>query len=161
MDSPKLSFELVPSTCFCSNVRSEVSEQQWDSLKRETARLAGNKCEICGGRGPRWAVECHEVWFYDDEKKIQFLVGLISLCPSCHQVKHFGHAGIIGKQEEAFEHLKKINEWDDATARKHIKFWIKKWTERSQHQWELNLGFLKWMYGIDVTPKRGTSSKDD
>jgi len=48
----KLSVELVPASCWCSNVRDHVRRAQWDQLRRETYRQAQYCCEICGGRGP-------------------------------------------------------------------------------------------------------------
>lgn len=37
-------------------------------------------------------VECHEVWDYDDDRKIQRLERRVALCPACHEVKHAGLA---------------------------------------------------------------------
>ena len=58
----RLTIELVPQTCWFSNVRSEVSAADWDRLRKLTSNAAGGRCEVCGGRGPRWPVECHEIW---------------------------------------------------------------------------------------------------
>jgi len=43
----------------------------WDRLRRQVAAEAGERCEIFGGRGRRWPVECHEVWDYDEEHNVQ------------------------------------------------------------------------------------------
>jgi len=56
-------------------------------------KKAENLCETCGGCGPQYPVECHEIWNYDDTRLIQKLDGLIALCPDCHEVKHIGLAG--------------------------------------------------------------------
>jgi UDP-N-acetylglucosamine transferase subunit ALG13 len=66
--------ELVPKTCWYSNVRSCVSPNDWDILRKECFTLINNLCEICGGKGNKWPVECHEVWEYDEANKIQKLV---------------------------------------------------------------------------------------
>src|SRR5205823_6629265 len=81
---PLLTVELVPSTCWFHNVRSEVSTEDWDRLKQMASQRAGRRCEVCGRRGPRWPVEAHEVWEYDDEKHVQRLLGIVALCPACH-----------------------------------------------------------------------------
>src|SRR5207302_1396445 len=81
----RLTVELVPSSCWYTNVRSHVPKTVWDRLRRQVAAEAGNRCEICGGRGRRWPVECHEVWEYDDDEKIQRLQRLVALCPACHE----------------------------------------------------------------------------
>src|SRR2546423_14926422 len=57
----RLTVELVPSTCWYSNVRSHVPKAVWDGLRRQVGANPGNCCEICGGRGRRWPVECQEI----------------------------------------------------------------------------------------------------
>ena len=56
--SPRLTIELVPSTCWFSNVRSNISKQDWDRLRKETYKKANYRCEICGGVGRNHPVEC-------------------------------------------------------------------------------------------------------
>jgi hypothetical protein len=138
----KLTIELVPKTCWFSNVRSQVTKADWEILKKETSKNAKRKCEICAGRGPKWPVECHEVWSYDDKKKIQKLERLIALCPSCHEVKHIGFAGTRGRSYIATEHLANVNDIsvDDATDYVHGAFVL--WRDRSQYNWELDISWL-------------------
>jgi len=68
LPSKLLTVELVPSSSWFSNVRSNVSKKTWDFLRKSTYKKANHRCEICGGRGDKWPVECHEVWDYDDQK---------------------------------------------------------------------------------------------
>jgi hypothetical protein len=86
-DAPRLSIELVPATSWFDNLRSLLPPAEWDALRKATSQAAGHRCEICGGRGPKWPVECHERWQYDDATHVQTLTGLIALCPECHRVK--------------------------------------------------------------------------
>jgi len=72
-----LTIELVPKGQWGSNLRSELSTKDWDTLRRESYHLASYKCEVCGGVGPRHPVECHEIWHYDDAYHVQRLDGLI------------------------------------------------------------------------------------
>ena len=83
----KLTVELVPRSLWGINLRSELPKSKWDKLRKATYKKANFVCEICGGVGRKWPVECHEIWHYDDENKVQRLDGLIALCPPCHQVK--------------------------------------------------------------------------
>ena len=108
--------ELVPSTCWYTNVRSKVSKVWWDRLRRRVAAEAGSRCEICGGRGRRWPVECHEVWHYDDDRKIQRLERLAALCPACHEVKHAGLASKRGRLPQVIGHLAAMNGWSESDA---------------------------------------------
>ena len=138
----KLTIELVPKSCWYSNVRSEVSKEKWDELRRETYAKAGHCCEVCGGKGPRWPVECHEIWDYNDEQKKQTLKGLIALCPDCHECKHMGRAQVVGRGLEAAEHFAKVNGINISEASRAISEAFDVWRERSQHQWELDISWL-------------------
>lgn len=156
---PKLTIELVPSTCWFSNVRSELPQKEWGRLRKESYAKAKYRCEICGGSGTeqgyKHPVECHEIWHYDDENKIQTLGGLIALCPKCHQVKHIGRTTIIGRQAEAFAHMEKVNGWDHKDVVDYVAeaFIIHNW--RSQFEWKLNVGVLTEVYGVDKTLIKG------
>lgn len=144
-----LTVELVPSTCWFSNVRSHVNKSTWDFLRQSTYKQANFRCEVCGGRGKKWPVECHEIWHYDDQNYIQSLEGLIALCPSCHEVKHIGLAGIRGHGERAEAHLAKVNGWSEKQTQAYLEKVWQTWHERSRHQWKLELSWLEG-YGIKV-----------
>jgi hypothetical protein len=101
----RLTVELVPKTSWYNNVRALVDELGWDRIRRQVYRQADYRCEVCGGRGPEHPVECHEVWRYDDRTRVQALVRMIALCPSCHRVKHMGFARVRGTSVQAREHL--------------------------------------------------------
>lgn len=138
-----LTIELVPRSAWYRNVRSNVSAEEWDRLRRATAKRAGNECEICGGRGARWPVECHEVWSYDDERHVQKLERLIALCPPCHEVKHVGLAGARGRGDAALAHMARVNGWSREDARHYLEACFEVWARRSNHQWTLDLTYLE------------------
>ncbi len=110
----------MPQSCWFSNVRDHVSKPTWDKLRKATYQQANYRCEVCGGRGDKHPVECHEIWNYDDINHIQTLFGLTALCPSCHQVKHIGLAGLRGRGEEAEAHLAKVNNWSSEPAQSRL-----------------------------------------
>jgi hypothetical protein len=143
---PKLTIELIPSSCHFSNVRTTVSKKEWDKIRKISYETANHKCEICGdtgkNQGYRHNVECHEIWEYDDENKIQKLIGLISLCPTCHQVKHIGRAIAIGKGKQAYGQLAKVNKWTPTQIEKHILESFELHKERSKYEWGLDLSIL-------------------
>lgn len=142
-----LTIELVPKTCWYENVRSEVPRWKWEVLKKRCFRNAEYKCEVCGGTGYNWPVECHEIWEYDDKSRTQILRGLVALCPPCHQVKHIGLAGIQGKYDEALEHLSSVNEWDYHTTAMYADEAFDTWRERNKHEWELDITWLENKHG--------------
>jgi 5-methylcytosine-specific restriction endonuclease McrA len=138
-----LDIELVPSTVWYSNLRSELTKAQWDHLRKNCYRAAGYVCEICGGKGPKWPVECHEIWDFNDETRTQTLTGLIALCPSCHEVKHIGLAGKRGRGEIARDHLAQVNNWTTEKAEAFIEGSFLVWAERSEFQWTLDISWVE------------------
>lgn len=138
-----LTIELVPSTVWYSNLRSELPKSQWDILRKRCYANAKWLCEVCGGKGLRWPVECHEVWEFDDERKIQILRDIISLCPRCHEVKHIGLAVKLGHDARARKHLASVNGWSDEQTRTYIATSFRVWRERSRHKWELDISWVE------------------
>ena len=138
-----LTIELVPSTAWYRNLRSELSRKDWDFIRRKQYKQAGFICEACGGRGKKWPVECHEVWEFDDAAKVQRLVGLVALCPDCHAVKHMGFANSRGRGQAAKDHLAKVNGWTLEQTELYVTGCFDKWEERSKYQWELDLAWLQ------------------
>lgn len=142
----RLTVELVPDTCWYTNVRSNVTRAEWEKCKRFVKKRSGERCEICGGRGSRYPVDCHEVWSYDN--LVQRLEGLIALCPRCHEVKHLGRAEATGNLERAVTHLQRVNGWDDDTTYEYVVAAFARWRYRSQFRWTLDISWLETL-GID------------
>ncbi|MHC9060993.1 HNH endonuclease [Pantoea sp. y20] len=140
---PRLTIELVPRSSWFNNVRSEVTSKQWNALKKKTAKAANYCCEICGGKGQQWPVECHEIWHYDEDAQLQLLAGLISLCPSCHEVKHIGLTELKGKRDEATAHLAIVNGWSLAGADDYIEHSFDIWRHRSELPWQVDISWLE------------------
>ena len=148
-----LEVELVPQTAFFKNLRSELKKDDWDILRRRTYKACGYRCEVCGGKGYKHPVECHEMWDYDDDTHTQTLIGLEGLCPNCHSVKHFGHTQLQGGAELALKHMAKVNECSYQECIKYLEGVFAQWEERSQHEWTQNLEFLRQ---LDVEPPSRT-----
>jgi hypothetical protein len=160
--APRLTIELVPSTCWFTNVRDQVSREDWDRIRSQVYERAGHHCEVCGGRGSKHPVECHEVWEYEEAERVQRLVRMIALCPACHEVKHIGLAGIKGRGEIAAAHLAEVNHWTAQVTARYIDQAFAVWRERSDRTWSLDVSALA-AYGIDsaiVAEANGTSAKD-
>lgn len=151
MGKIKLTIELVPSTSFFSNVRSVLPQSEWDRLRKASYAKAGHKCEICKGtgieQGYRHPVECHEIWEYRKDGT-QYLKGLISLCPRCHQVKHIGRSMKVGLKKKVLAHIGKVNKWTKEEVQNYIGFCFQEHKERSKIQWNLNLSILTEKFGV-------------
>lgn len=112
----KLNFELVPDSCWYSNLRSILSPAQWDVVRREAYARAGGRCMICGAPAKR--LEAHEQWSYDEQNHIQKLENVVAVCKSCHEVIHIGRTQLTGGEERASEHFMKVNGCTYAEYRK-------------------------------------------
>ena len=116
MKKLRLNFELVPDSCWYSNLRSILSPAQWDIVRREAYSRAGGRCMICGAPAKR--LEAHEQWSYDEQNHIQKLENVVAVCKSCHEVIHIGRTQLTGGEERASEHFMKVNGCTYAEYRK-------------------------------------------
>ena len=130
------------------NVRDQVSGEDWDRIRKQVYKRSGQCCEVCGGRGRKHPVECHEVWEYDETTCVQRLVRMVALCPACHEVKHMGLAGIKGRGEIAAAHLAEVNGWTPQVTAVYIDQAFDVWKARSARTWSLDVSALA-AYGID------------
>lgn len=150
--SAPLRIELVPSTAWWSNVRSQVTRKQWEVCKAFVKTRSGGRCEICGGVGRRWPVECHERWQYDDNRMVQTLVGLIALCPTCHAATHIGRTirtSGVDNVNRVLAHVAKVNHWSTETTHRAVQNAFGVWSIRSAWEWDLDVSWLATI-GLDL-----------
>lgn len=147
MKDPILIVELVPRTCFFSNLRSNLSKKDWDRLRHLTIQKADYRCEICGSDGNGFSLECHEIWKYDDDTNTQILTGLIALCKACHRAKHMALARHKGWESVAENHLMRINGWNRRTLDHYLEEAFLIFERRSSQPWRLD---ITWLEGLDV-----------
>lgn len=132
----KLEINLVPADLHFVNLRAYYSKQEWDIIRKKVYDRAGHKCEICGGVGTHHKVEAHEEWSYDTETRLATLERLTALCPSCHEVKHFGFAVVSGHEDRALAHLCKINNLSIEEGEEQVQAAFAKWDERNETHWQ-------------------------
>lgn len=146
--------DLVPATCWFTNVRTCVSPQDWERLRRIIVRRAGRRCEACGAtenRDQRRWLEAHERWTYDDRTLVQTLRRLICLCSDCHLVTHFGYANVTGRDGHALDHLRQVTGMTAEQADRHIDDAFDLWAINSAVDWTLDLTMLTTA-GITLAP---------
>ncbi len=136
----KLNFELVPDSCWYSNLRSALPQGAWDVVRKKAYARADGKCMICGA--PTTRLEAHEQWEYDDEKGVQKLVNVIAVCRACHEVIHIGRTQLMGREREASEHFMKVNGCTYAEYRKALGEANAVHRERSKREWQLDISDL-------------------
>lgn len=131
----KLRLELIPACNWHQNLAQILPKAVWDKLRKEVYAYYNWTCCICEETGVE--VHCHEVWYYDDNKKIQKLVGLQCLCKDCHNIKHWGrtvaevHAGKLSQKymEELTKHFCTVNNCSQEVFDRH------KVEEGNRHHW--------------------------
>lgn len=137
----KLNFELVPDSCWYSNLRSALPKEVWDAIRKKAYARAGGKCMICGA--PAVRLEAHEQWEYDDENGIQRLKNVVAICRPCHEVIHIGRTQLMGREEEACAHYMKVNGCTYSEYRKALGEANSVHRERSRREWQLDVTKLK------------------
>lgn len=137
----KLNFELVPDSCWYSNLRSELPAGAWDILRKKAYARADGKCMICGASTTR--LEAHERWEYDDMNCVQRLEDVIAICRPCHEVIHIGRTQLMGKEGEASEHFMKVNNCTYADYRAALGEANAIHRERSKKEWQLDISALQ------------------
>ena len=137
-----LEVELVPKNLWGKNLRSELPKKEWDFLRKRSYARANYLCEVCGGKGRKHPVECHEVWSYNDKTKVQKLEGLVALCPPCHRVKHLGRTMGTPYKYSTLNHMKKVNDLDDYYLEMYLNIVFGTWSERSKYDWSQDLSEL-------------------
>jgi hypothetical protein len=153
--------DLVPSSCWFTNVRSCIIPRDWERLHRMITTRAEERCEACGQtRDPSAGrrLEAHERWIYDEPTSVQALRRLICLCNQCHTVTHFGLAQVTRQAEEALAHLRTVTGMTDQQAKVHRDDAFTLWRERSARQWTLDLSMLTTA-NVTLAPPPGSTDR--
>ena len=138
----KLNFELVPDSCWYSNLRSILKSKQWDIVRREAYSRANGRCMIC--KRPAKRLEAHEVWSYDIDSETQKLEDVVAICHACHSVIHIGRTQLIGEEDRAIAHFCRVNSCKYPDYVRALGEANALHRERNKvAEWKLDLGYLK------------------
>jgi hypothetical protein len=129
--------DLIPRSCWFTNVRSCIAPEDWTRLSVGIRQRAGNRCEICSADG---IMEAHERWDYRPDGT-QVLKRLVSVCSPCHQVTHFGLSQLRGLEEECAAHWAQVNPGVDFDA--HVEQAFALWAVRNRRAWALDLSIIE------------------
>lgn len=116
--------DMVPRSCWFTNVHTCVSPQDWERLRRMITRRTEEKCEACGAvedRSVGRSLEAHERWAYDELAGVQALRRLICLCSDCHLSSHLGYANVTGRADHAIAHLRAVTGMTDVEVSRHVR----------------------------------------
>ena len=149
-EAPKLAVDMIPATCWFTNVRSSISQDDWRRIALGVKQRAFRHCELCRGQADKKQaiyLEPHER--FDYVEGVQVLKRLVCVCTRCHNAIHFGRAQATGKYEEARAHLARVNGWDPSTTERHIRTAFTLWATRSRQEWSLDLSILE-ATGVEI-----------
>lgn len=131
--------DLVPTSCWFTNVRKCIHFTDWDRLRRFIYERANFQCECCQAKTP---LDAHERWHFDEKRKIQKLMRIIALCKPCHEATHMGLAQIKGRGDIATQHLIKVSGMNQLEAINHIEQSFGLWRKRNLFTWNLDLTLI-------------------
>lgn len=143
----KLEIELVPKTCWYSNLRNVFTPLEWKVVRNYICdfRVTNNRCDICGEK--TYFLEAHEQWEYDMNNHIQKLVRIRPLCTKCHKVKHWGLAQIRGETDLVVQHFLEVNKCTEQNLIEHLQKTQQLFEQRNLiTDWKLDMSYLKTIH---------------
>jgi len=140
----KLFIDLIPSSCWFTNVRYCIHSTDWDRLRKYVYERVNYICECCNidTRKSNVILEAHERWDYNEQTQTQKLVRIVALCHDCHQSTHMGLAGIRGKGKEAEKHIKNVRGFTEEEYKQHSLEATEIWIKRNMINWNLDLSLI-------------------
>lgn len=147
--------ELIPYQMHYKNVRAVLSASDWQTIAKLSYKNSKYKCDICHSKGK---LECHEIWQFDDSNLVQKLVGLTTLCPDCHRVKHIGLAKKMGWYKDSIKHMAKVNGISKSRAQKYVEY-AEMEVKKRKAVYDLDLTYLNNFR--DYLPRRYTSFENN
>lgn len=141
-----LNIDLIPQTSWGINVRSSLSNKDWQLIRELVLARENYTCELCGEKN--LPLHCHERFSFNTINHVQRLERLLCICENCHTSIHFGHASLTGKEEEAINHLIKVKypHLNKKRGKKLVNQEIKEakvlWEDLSQIEFTLDLSIL-------------------
>mgnify|MGYP000230902116 CR=1 FL=1 len=141
----ELFVDLVPRSCWFTNVRSCIDVGSWARLSRLTRERAHHRCEICNASAAKERkvfLEAHERWDYNPTTHVQSLRRIVTLCTPCHLVTHWGYAQVSGRERLARAHFKAVAGIGDQEITRRVQTAFALWDTRSRQAWTLDVSML-------------------
>jgi len=109
----------------------------WKRIRTDALQVALHACQVCSDPGPDSALNCHELWDYDDERGTATLVGLRIQCRNCDCAVHMGRAEKHGFLNVAIAQLCKVNGIGEPEAVRLYRRAKGVWSQRNKKQWQI------------------------
>ena len=114
-----------------------MKRADWERIRREAQQAARRTCEVCSDAESANALNCHELWDYDDEHGTATLVGLRIQCRNCDSAVHMGRAVRRGFGAAAVAQLVKVNGIGPREAKMLYRNAMDEWKQRNKKQWRI------------------------
>jgi len=100
-------------------------------------QAARRACQVCSAGASASALNCHELWDYDDDQGTATLVGLRIQCRNCDSAVHMGRAVRLGFGNAALGQLVKVNLIGAREAKMLYRSALDEWRRRNKKQWRI------------------------
>lgn len=131
--------DLIPASSWGNNARAVISIGAWGAVRAFVLQRCMGVCECCNDE---YAREVHERWSYDEESGVQTLRRLLGICKECHEATHYGLAEVMGKADEAKQHIMQVENLTEKQVDEQINEAFRIWRRRSSVQWKIDLSAL-------------------
>jgi len=91
----KLEIQPIPASTWGVSLANRLKPKEWNEIRHKKYFDANYTCEICGET--KLPLHCHEVWVFDDKRRLQKLAKLECCCEMCHNVHHYGRSKMVYK----------------------------------------------------------------
>lgn len=134
----KLRPELVPEPLWELSAYRILGRSDWRRIRTDVLADMRGECVACTAAHPKGMV-CHEVWYYDDAQSEATMTALTILCPACNFVHHMGRANLLGRADEAIQHMASVNRASITSIKKLVAEAFEEWERRSVQTWTLRV----------------------
>ena len=117
--SLRLEIEPIPVSTWGISLANKLPRVEWDKIRHKVYKEANWTCQICGDTSR--VLHAHEIWRFDNKRKIQGLVRIECVCKLCHDVKHFGRSTEVYTKTYVGKLLK---HWCEINQKKEKDFYI-------------------------------------
>lgn len=134
---------LIPKNIWYINLRTMLSVDEWNIISKRIRVEQEYTCFCCKVslnelKSTKY-FHAHEMWWFDDTKKIVDLKAILCVCWKCHESMHLGFASVKNNYKQAFGHLMKVNKWNYETANIYVESSFEKWSQNSNIDWKFNI----------------------
>jgi len=117
----------------------------WKRIRQNVVEAARHACQLCADApSPLYGdpLTCHEVWRYDDKRRVATLEGFRAQCPKCDSAVHLGLAMTCGAGNKAIAQLRKVNGIGLGEAERLCDDAFAEWKSRSKKKWRIRVAKL-------------------